>query len=161
MRILTLIFVLLAGAPVLADGFAADNAGEWHGVGIQIDGQEWSFSLSIDADTAKIDYDSTECGGHLDYLKTTEDRIIAIEKLTFGLDVCLDGGLVKIDRYDENALLYQFFDRAGTVVAKAILIEGAYDEGRYQALRKLTLEKVGKGFVKGPEAEIFFGDDKT
>lgn len=162
MRRLVFVVSLLFGNVALSEGnFPEVNAGLWQGVGIQIDGQEWSLSADIGTTSSDISYESAECGGTWNYLKVTEDRIMAVENLSFGLDVCLDGGLVKIERFDENSLLYSFFDQAGVVVAKAILIEGTYNESRYQALRRLTLEKVGKGFVKGPDAIIKFGDDKT
>lgn len=162
MRMIVFALTVLTGSLAWAAGnFPETNSGQWQGVGVQIDGQEWSLSVDIGATSADINYESAECGGKWNYLKVTDERIMAVENLSFGVDVCLDGGLVKIERFDENSLLYSFYDQAGVVVAKAVLIEGEYNESRYKALRKLTLDNVGKGFIKGPDAIIKFGDDKT
>lgn len=158
--ILCLIAIILAPAAFAFDRFSETNAGTWQGVGVQIDGQEWSMGLIIDPISSTVSYDGGNCSGTWTHIRVTEAHLVAVEKLTIGLDSCLDGGLLKVERLDENTLLYSYFDKAGDIVAKAILIEGEYRQDRYKALRALTLERIGKGFIKGQGAIIQFGDDK-
>lgn len=161
MRSLAVLTALAFGSAALAaDKFTKANAGTWQGVGIQIDGQEWSMSLSIDPTASEVAYDGGKCGGTWTHIRVTDDRIVAVEKLTAGLDICLDGGLLQVERFDENSLLYSYFDKAGDVVASAVLVEGEFRQDRYPALRQLTLDGLGKGFVKGPDAAMRFGDDR-
>lgn len=159
----TLILVLLAAiSPALlrADTLSEANAGEWQGVGVQIDGVEWSIAVAIGASSSAVTYDLGECAGTWNHLRATETQFVAIERLAVGLDTCLDGGLLKVERLDDNSLLYSYFDKAGDVIAKAVLIEGEYRQNRYKALRALTLERIGKGFIQGEGATIRFDDDK-
>ncbi len=160
-NIIFLLAVTLAQTSIADDRFSEANAGNWQGVGVQIDGQEWSMALQINPASSNVSYNAGECSGSWTYMRVTDVRIVAVEKLSVGLETCLDGGLVKVERLDENALIYSFFDQAGDVVSKAVLIEGEYRQDRYQALRKLTMERAGAGFIKGPDAAITFGGGKT
>lgn len=135
-----------------------EKAGQWHAVGVQIDGYEWSMSVEIFEDTASVDYPSLDCGGDWDFLKTSEDSITAIEHITYGLDRCLDGGLVRIEIYDDNSLFYRWFDKSGKAVAGAILIEGELRMENYDALLDLTMQALGNYFIEGPTARIDMGD---
>ena len=145
----TILMAILIATPVFAGGFAAQKAGDWHGVGVQVDAQDWSMELTLDGDGAAVDYATTGCGGEWRYLKVADDKIVAIEDITYGMDICLDGGLVQLTDYRDDMLLYRWFDTAGTVVAGAILVKGQMPEGNYDALLLLTLEALGKGFVNG------------
>lgn len=162
MRIFIFLIAMIVGTTALAAGnFPDNNSGDWQGVGIQVDGQEWSVGVNIGPKSSNVTYESIGCGGKWAYVMVNDDRITAIEALAFGREVCLDGGLLTVERFDENALIFSYFDQAGVIIAKAILIEGKYKEDRYDALRKLTLDSVGKGFIIGPNAKITFGDNKT
>lgn len=145
---------MLIATPVLADEFAVQKAGEWHGVGVQVDAQDWSMELTVDVDGAAVEYATTGCGGAWRYLKVTDDKIVAIEDITYGMDICLDGGLVELADYHDDMLLYRWFDTAGTFVAGAVLMQGEMREDNYDALLLLTLEAVGKGFVDGGEGVV-------
>ena len=137
-----------------------EKAGFWHGVGVQIDGFEWPMSVEIFEDTASVDYPSLNCGGDWDYLKTSDASITAIERITYGINECLDGGLVKIEIYDDHSLFYRWFDKSGKAVAGVILIEGELRMENYDALLDLTIQAVGNYFIEGPTARIDMGDDK-
>ncbi|MHA1127373.1 MAG: hypothetical protein ACTSRN_00290 [Alphaproteobacteria bacterium] len=143
--------VLLIATPVLSDGFSTQRAGMWHGVGVQVDAQDWSMELTVDVDRATVDYATTDCGGEWRYLKVADDKIVAIEDITYGEDICLDGGLVQLTDYRDDMLFYRWFDTSGAVVAGAILMQGEMREDNYDALLLLTLEAFGKGFINGGE----------
>ena len=136
-----------------------EKAGQWHAVGVQIDGLDWPMSVEIFADTASVDYPSLNCGGDWDFLKTSEDSIAAIERITYGFNECLDGGLIKVEIYDDHALFYRWFDKSGKAVAGAVLIEGELRMENYDALLDLTMQALGNYFIEGPTARIDMGDD--
>lgn len=143
--------VMLTATPAFADSFATQKTGMWHGVGVQVDAQDWSMELTLDEYAAAVDYATTDCGGEWRYLKVTDDKIVAIEDITYGEDICLDGGLVQLTDYRDDMLFYRWFDTAGAVVAGAVLMQGEMREDNYDALLLLTLEAFGKGFVDGGE----------
>ncbi len=157
------ILLVFLGFPALAgENFAAANAGIWHGVGIQVDAQDWPMELRLSPDDAGVDYASLECGGDWRYLKVDEEQVLAVEKITYGVEECLDGGLVRLQAYGDGMLVYRWFDNNGNAVAAAVLIEGPMRMDNYDALLRLTVEAMGKGFVKGPEAaDVFVGEVKT
>ncbi len=155
--------VLLLASPVMAEvPFSTAFSGIWHGVGIQVDAQDWPMELRLSPDGAAVEYASLDCGGTWDYLRMDEAQILAVERITYGLEECLDGGLVRLQAYGDGMLLYLWFDNNSNPVAAAVLIEGAMRMENYDALLRLTLEAVGKGFVKGPEgADVSVGEIKT
>lgn len=154
-------FVIVAFIIALPIGtLPVEKAGHWHAVGVQIDGYEWSMSVEIFEDTASVDYPSLNCGGDWNFLKMSEDSITAIERITYGVNQCLDGGLIRVEIYDDSSLFYRWFDKSGKVVAGAILIEGELRMENYDALLDLTMQAVGNYFIEGPTARIDMGDDK-
>lgn len=159
-RILWIIIALLS-SPTLAQDFPTVNAGNWHGVGVQIDGFDWGISVSIEPGVSEVEYPSLNCGGQWTYLKVTDEQILAAERILVGVDECLDGGLVRVSNHDENSLIYRWFDHAGKVAAAAILIEGGLDVSNYKALLSLTIDAVGVDFIEGPGAIITVGENKT
>jgi len=147
-------------------GLAAENlqitkAGVWHGVGVQIDAIDWPMELTLGETTPTVDYPSLECGGEWQLLKSSGTELLAIEKITYGLDQCLDGGVLRLQKYNDDMLIYHWYDRAGMAVAAAVLMQGKMQEDNYHTLLLLTLEAVGKGFVTGPDgANVTLKDNK-
>lgn len=160
MRFLWIIVALLS-SPALAQDFPTANAGNWHGVGVQIDGFDWGISVAIGPEVSEVEYPSLNCGGQWTYLKVTDEQILASERITVGINECLDGGLVRVSTHDENSLIYRWFDHAGKVAAAAILIEGELDVSNYKALLSLTIDAMGIDFIEGPNAIITVGENKT
>lgn len=157
------ILVTFLAAPVWAgDSFATAHSGVCHGVGIQVDAQEWPMELRLSPDEAEVDYEALLCGGKWRYLKVDEAQILAVEKITYGKDECLDGGLVRLMEYRDDMLVYRWFDNNSNPVAGAVLMQGPMRMDTYDALLRLTIEAMGKGFVKGQEgANVSVGEVKT
>lgn len=86
----------LAGMPALAQQPAS---GSWSGVGLEVSGgqtQTYTVRVQLDAGGGKIDYPTLPCGGTLTPLQAQGGVQEFREKLTYGLDKCVDGGTVGI-----------------------------------------------------------------
>ncbi len=149
-----LLLPLIIALPVDDEPLPQSREGVWQGAGVQIDGQDWPMTVTIMPDRSLVDYPSLGCGGHWDYLNFDAFQITAVERITYGVDQCLDGGLIQVSVYDEHSLYYQWFDKSGKVVAGVILIEGELRMDNYDALLALTMQAVGNYFVEGPTAQI-------
>ncbi len=159
MKTLWILLTLLATPLWAGEAFSTRFPGVWHGIGIQIDAQEWPMELRLSPGAAEVEYPSLQCGGNWRFLKETPDQIVAVEKVTYGLDECLDGGLVRLESYQDSLLVYRWYDNAGKAVAGAVLIEGPMRPGTEKALLRLTIEALGKGFVKGEDTtDVDIGD---
>lgn len=146
--------ILCCATPLFAQDLPRDNAGVWHGVGVQVDAQDWAMELTLGDEAPKVNYPSLKCGGEWEYLKVNEAQILAIERITYGQRECLDGGLVRLEEHDDDMLIYRWFDKAGTAIAAAVLIHGEMRDDTYGALLRLTLEAVGMAFITGPEGTV-------
>ena len=97
--------------------------GTWEGTGYQIDNNEtWAMKLTVRGRRYKIEYPSLKCGGRWIPLSIDRSRARFIEKITFGLEDCVDNGNVVIERLSRRQIAYRFSNR-GTrqVTASAIL----------------------------------------
>ena len=97
--------------------------GTWEGTGYQIDNNEtWAMKLTVRGKNHKIEYPSLKCGGRWIPLSIDRSRARFIEKITFGLEDCVDNGNVVIERLNRRQIAYRFANR-GTrqVTASAIL----------------------------------------
>ena len=98
-------------------------SGAWEGTGYQIDNNEtWTMKLTVRGKVYKIEYPSLKCGGKWLPLSIDRSRARFIEKITFGLEDCVDKGNVVIERLNRRQVAYRFTDH-GTrqVTASAIL----------------------------------------
>ncbi len=143
-----LIPILLLALPATAQNFPQNREGVWHGVGVQIDGYDWAITVTIRPEQTSIDYPTLDCGGRWDYLKVTDDQIVAVERILYGIENCLDGGLVKVADNDGVSLIYNWFDSAGNLAAAAVLIEGTLEMDEYKPLLDLTMDSVGQDFIQ-------------
>ena len=97
--------------------------GTWEGTGYQIDNNEtWTMKLTVRGKRYKIEYPSLKCGGRWIPLSIDSSRARFIEKITFGLEDCVDNGNVVIERLSPRQIAYRFSNR-GTreVTASGIL----------------------------------------
>jgi hypothetical protein len=97
--------------------------GTWEGTGYQIDNNEtWTMKLTVRGKRHKIEYPSLKCGGRWIPISIDMSRARFIEKITFGLEDCVDNGNVVIERLSPRQIAYRFSNRGTrTVTASAIL----------------------------------------
>lgn len=160
--IISAVLFLMAGSAVADDLFTSKFSGVWHGVGLQIDAQDWGVQIEVNDEQTLIQYLPDTCSGNWAYLKVDEEQLVAVEHITEGDEICLDGGLVRLQPYDEGMLLYKWYDVAGEVLAAAILIEGELNKENYDALLDLTRNALDSDFVVGPYgAKMSIGNNET
>jgi hypothetical protein len=97
--------------------------GTWEGTGYQVDNNEtWTMKLTVRGNRYKIEYPSLKCGGRWIPLSIDASRARFIEKITFGLEDCVDNGNVVVERLSRRQIAYRYSNR-GTreVTASAIL----------------------------------------
>ena len=155
MRMLILVAALLAVPaqaedlqPLLAD------AGFWQGVGIQQGGQHWSMQVKLGPEVALIDYPTLECSGEWKYLKQNPTSLSAIEDITNGDNVCVTGGLIRLEVLDDDMLSYTWLDAKGKPAAMAVLIPGVLQPDLYDALLDLTRETMDTAALEQPGAGV-------
>ena len=97
--------------------------GTWEGTGYQTDNNEtWTMQLTVRNKRYKIEYPSLKCGGRWIPLGIDGSRARFIERITFGLEDCVDNGNVVIERLSGRQIAYRFSNRGTrTVTASAIL----------------------------------------
>ncbi len=127
-------------------------AGLWQGVGIQLGGEHWSMQVRLGPQVSLIDYPTLACSGEWKYIKQTPERLSAIEDITVGDDVCVTGGLIRLEVLGDDMLSYTWLDAKGKPAAKAVLIPGLLQEDLYQALLDLTRETLDTAAMERPEA---------
>jgi len=79
--------------------------GEWIGDGEQTNGHKWSIRINIDSIKKKytIDYPSLNCGGRLDFISTSGNKIEFYENFTYGYSRCVQGKVVLIKTSDNQS----------------------------------------------------------
>ena len=98
MRCLRLMLAcLLASAPAGAQTLS----GQWCGWAVQIgpgdNRTEWSAILILKGPTGSMEYPSLHCGGTLTFEGTNGNVHLYRERIDYGRDRCLDGGLVGVE----------------------------------------------------------------
>jgi hypothetical protein len=93
-----ILFCLLAAGPSGAEALS----GRWCGVGEQVnpDGTKsyWSAHLLLHGAEGNMHYPSLECGGTLTF-EGSDDHVHSYrERIDYGRDRCLDGGLVRVEQ---------------------------------------------------------------
>ena len=98
MRCLRLMLVCL-----LASTYAEAQtlSGQWCGWAVQTGPgdhrTEWSANLSLKGPTGSMEYPSLDCGGTLTFEGTNGNVHLYRERIDYGRDRCLDGGLVGVE----------------------------------------------------------------
>lgn len=97
--------------------------GTWEGTGYQIDTDEtWTMRLKAEGRRFLIEYPSLNCGGQWRLVSIDSRRARFRERITFGLEDCVDGGTVVIERLNARQIAFRYSYRgSGEVSASAIL----------------------------------------
>jgi len=101
-------------APLAAAGPAADEAqpswleGTWTGVAHQQqNNSDWSVRLVASGSSYKVSYPSLGCSGYLSVYEITSSTGRFLERITSGLDKCVDGVTITLTRVSATQIRYQ------------------------------------------------------
>jgi hypothetical protein len=126
-KIATTFFLLLTLTSVVSpQGKTSSRSwlnGNWEGTGYQTDTNEtWAMKLTARGGRYRIEYPSLKCGGRWLPLSISAGRARFIEKITFGLEDCVDRGKVVVERLSRRQIAYRFSNRGSReITASAIL----------------------------------------
>lgn len=101
----------VAEAIEAAGGSYAAVAGTWKGIGLQDTGSTWTIDMTLYPD-AEVDevigtivYASTRCSAVLVRLADeTDDAYVMRERLTTGLDLCVNDGFLRVRELSDETL---------------------------------------------------------
>lgn len=88
---------LLASAPAEAQTLSGQWCGWAEQTGPGDRRTEWSAILSLKGPTGSMEYPSLDCGGTLTFEGTDGNIHLYRERIAYGRDRCLDGGLVGVE----------------------------------------------------------------
>ncbi len=97
--------------------------GTWEGTGYQMDTEStWTIRLTVDRGKHTIEYPSLKCGGRWQPLRLTNWVGEFRERISFGLEDCVNGGRVTIQRLNGRQVSFRFSYRGtNQISASAIL----------------------------------------
>lgn len=98
--------------------------GDWEGIGSQDDNKtEWPIRLSINQSESKyhIEYPSLNCGGEWKPIFRTTKKVMFKEKLTHGIENCINEGSVILEVLASGELSFKYYGPSETVNASGIL----------------------------------------
>ncbi len=121
-----LLLLLLVNGAICAQTKARPTSwlnGTWEGIGYQMDdGSTWTILLKVSRGKYSIEYPSLQCGGQWHRLRLTNWVGQFRETISFGLEDCVNGGRVVIQRLNGRQAAYRFSYRGtNQVSASAIL----------------------------------------
>ena len=100
----------------------AQIAGEWRGVGLQVDRQgaqsSWTISMRVGSEASRIEYPSLGCKAVLHELRRTATEVEFREEITDG--ACIDRGRLVVRPMD-GRLWWYWHDAEGRADASAVL----------------------------------------
>jgi hypothetical protein len=97
--------------------------GSWEGTGYQIDsGTTWTMSFRARGRRFSIEYPSLKCSGTWRLVSVNSRRAVFRERITVGMEQCVNQGVVTIERLNGRQIAYRFsYAGATDVSASAIL----------------------------------------
>jgi hypothetical protein len=97
--------------------------GTWEGTGYQIDNNEtWTMKLTVRGNRYIIEYPSLKCSGRWTPVSINARRATFRERITVGLEQCVDRGKVVVERLSARQVAYRFVNNGErNVNASAIL----------------------------------------
>jgi hypothetical protein len=99
--LIAMITCLLASTLAVSPAPGQTLSGEWCGEAEQTGPGDyrsrWSAILALKGPTGRMDYPSLECGGTLTFEHARGTVFFYRERIDYGRDLCLDGGLIGIE----------------------------------------------------------------
>ena len=104
--------LLAATAALVAacSAHAQTPSGQWQGLALDVRAdappETYPVRIRVEGEDVRVDYPTLACGGRLDRLGAIGDVVEYRERLTYGLDKCLDGGRVALRPQGGKLLWY-------------------------------------------------------
>jgi hypothetical protein len=116
------LLMIVVAAPALAgEALSARLAGEWLGVGVQSDGQDWRMELRLTPRGATVDYPDEPCGGAWGFSSVKAGEVTGTEIISYGRDLCIDNSTVVLTDHKKGQLLILWKTPDGSDLAVAVL----------------------------------------
>ncbi len=132
----TLVLALLLATSAQAGGlFTSTYSGNWRGVGIQSDGSDWDMQLTLGPTLGVVRYPRLQCGGNWQYTAVETNSLSGVETIDFGLENCIETGMVYLQPYGENQMIYLWCGEEDGVSAVAVLARDGFFPADYGAER--------------------------
>ena len=100
-RFFATIACLVASTLAVSPAGSQTLSGRWCGKAEQVGPgdyrSQWSATLVLEGATGRMDYPSLNCGGTLAFERAEGTVHFYRERLDYGHDLCLDGGLIEIE----------------------------------------------------------------
>ena len=130
--ILVIMAVVLSLPSQAADKKAPDLLGNWTGRGIQFeDGQKaqgqfsaWDISVTFGPSSVTIGYPTLNCGGVWKQEQSLTHGTYYRETITFGLENCIDQGLVVTSPMDDGRLRLEYYYPDNVFIAIGYVSKG-------------------------------------
>ena len=95
----TIIFLVLVSVIVPSNSHAEGLGGTWEGQVTQNDPPlDYPMEMNLYGNKGNTNYPSIPCGGNLEYLRTDGRSFWYREHITSGMDKCIDGGIIQLQR---------------------------------------------------------------
>jgi len=116
------LLTIALSVPALAgEALSTRLAGDWQGVGVQADGQDWRMELTLLPVGATVNYPDEPCGGSWAFSSVKSGEVTGTEVISYGRDVCIDNSTVVLTDYDRGQLLILWKNLDGSDLAVAVL----------------------------------------
>lgn len=103
-------------------------------------GAQYSVIIDIRASKYQVDYDSVKCGGHLELIEESENKLIFQEVITYGTSSCASGGKIILRRGRPGQASYEWVGSNNTS-AKGILVNHKRQPSRAETCQDKTNKK--------------------
>ncbi|MBL1437046.1 MAG: hypothetical protein COB08_012730 [Rhodobacteraceae bacterium] len=143
--ILTAILFVIATSAHAGGGLANQLSGAWRGVGVQDGAESWLILLEVGAMEAQAAYPEIPCGAIWIYGPEFGGSLSAVEQLTYGKNVCIDGSMLKIESPSYSRIIVSWVDQCGIEIGFAVLHRdvSAYNN-RSAELAETTLTQMSR-----------------
>ena len=122
----TIALLVLVSAVVSIDSYAAGLGGSWEGQVTQADPpMDYPMEMNLFGNVGKTNYPSLRCGGNLEFIETDGTSFWYREHLTFGKDVCIDGGKIQLRRHARGDKTNWYWRRDGGGVIVRGVVRGS------------------------------------
>ena len=107
---------------------AQTPSGLWQGIALDVRAnappETYPVRIRVEGEEVRVDYPTLACGGRLDRLRVVGDFVEYRERLTYGLDKCIDGGRVALRPQGGRLLWYWTGEETSEpdVAASAVLV---------------------------------------